>query len=414
MTADLSSLAARFPALSRTGPDGRRFVWSDCPGGSQMPDTVIEAISASIRHGVSNTHGAFVSSAELDASIASARAAAADVVGAGSDEVVFGPNATTLLFSVSRSIATTLRPGDEIVVSRLDHDANIRPWVSAAEDAGATVRWIDIRTEDATLDLASFDEAIGDRTKLVAFTLASNAVGTITPAAELVRRAHSVGALVALDGVHFAQHRALDVSGLGADILVCSPYKFFGPHLGILAARRALLERWTPYKVSPAPDEPPESWETGTQSHEALAGLVATADYIAGVGTAWGPVSGPGRREAIVAGFTAFAEHEAALAERFLDGLGSLPKVELFGIADPSAERRTPTFALRVGSQHPRESAEELGRRGIFAWDGHNYAIELMPRLGLSQNGGILRIGFCHYHSLEEVDRVLEALSEMS
>lgn len=411
---DLSLLRGRFPALGRIGPGGREFVWADCPGGSQIPDTVIEAVAANMRRGVSNTHGAFAASAEVDALIEAARSAGADITGADPGEIVFGPNATSLLFSLSRAFAKTLRAGDEIVVTSLDHDANVRPWLLAAEDAGATVRWVDVNPDDVTLDLDSFDAQLSDRTRLVAFTLASNAVGTVPPAAELIRRAHEAGALVALDGVHFAQHRALDLHGLGADILACSPYKFFGPHLGMLAVRRELLETWTPYKVRPAGDEAPERWETGTQNHEGLAGMVAAVDYIAEVGRTSGIAVGESRRAALLAGYEAFASHESDLARRFLNGVEGLTEVRLFGIAD--GERlgeRTPTFAVRVGSQHPLATARELGRRGIFVWDGHYYAITLMERLGLQQSGGAVRVGFCHYHSADEVDRVLNALSDL-
>ena len=278
---DPSVLRARFPALSRTGEDGRPVVYADAPGGSQVPETVIDAIAGHLRSGISNTHGAFAASEETDALIAEARRAAADITGADPGEVVFGPNSTTLLLHLSRSFGRTLGPGDEVVVTKLDHDANVRPWVLAAEEAGATVRWVDIRDDDVTLDLESFDAALTDRTRLVAFTLASNAVGTIPLAAELIRRVHAVGALAAVDGVHFAQHRALDLHGLDADILACSPYKFFGPHLGVLSVRRELLETWTPYKLRPAPDDAPERWETGTQNHEGLAGLIAAVDYLA-------------------------------------------------------------------------------------------------------------------------------------
>ncbi|MDP9298636.1 MAG: cysteine desulfurase-like protein [Actinomycetota bacterium] len=412
---DLSALRERFPALARRGPDGRRFVWADCPGGSQVPDTVIEAVAGRLRQGLSNTHGAFVTSRETDDIIADARRAAADVTGADPGEIVFGPNSTSLLLSLSRAFARTLRPGDEIVVTVLDHDANVRPWMLAAEDAGATVRWVDVCPDDVTLDRDALEATLTDRTRLVAFTLASNAVGTIPPAADLIRRIHEAGALVAVDGVHLAQHRALDLKALGADVLACSPYKFFGPHLGILAVRRELLDMWAPYKLRPARDQSPDRWETGTQDHEALAGLVAAADYLAGIGEVHAAPADGSRRAAIVAAFDAIEIHERALALRFLDGLDRLPNVELFGIADrPRVEERTPTFAVRVGDLHPTDVAAELGRRGIFVWDGHYYAITLMERLGLQDTGGAVRIGFCHYHSNDEVDRVLEALAELT
>jgi cysteine desulfurase family protein (TIGR01976 family) len=359
---------------------------------------------------MSNTHGAFATSQETDAVIAEARRAAADLTGAESDEIVFGPNATSLLFHLSRSFAKTLAPGDEVVVTRLDHDANVRPWVLAAADAGASIRWVDVREDDVTLDTTSFEAALSPRTKLVAFTLASNAVGTIPPAADLVQRAKEVGAVVAVDGVHLAQHRLLDLHGLGADLLACSPYKFFGPHLGIVAARRDLLRSLTPYKLVPASDEVPERWETGTQNHEGLAGLVAAVEYLAGVaGTA-----GSARRERLTTSYHAIAAHERTLADRFLEGIGELRTVRLWGIADRGRlDERTPTFAIRVGNEHPAETAKRLAERGIFVWDGDYYAREIMTRLGLFETGGAVRVGFCHYHTREEVDRVLEALADL-
>jgi cysteine desulfurase family protein (TIGR01976 family) len=407
---DVRSIRARFPALARIGEDGRPPVLADAPGGSQVPDDVIEAVSGHYRRGMSNTHGAFATSQETDAVVTEARRAAADLTGADPDEIVFGPNATTLLFHVSRSFVKTLEPGDEVVVTRLDHDANVRPWVLAAADAGASIRWVDVHEDDVTIDIDSFEAALSSRTRLVAFTLASNAVGTLPPAAELVARAKEVGAVVAVDAVHLAQHRLLDLHGLGADLMVCSPYKFFGPHLGILAGRRSLLESWTPYKLVPAPDHAPDRWETGTQNHEGLAGLVAAVDYLAGIAGA----AGTTRRERLVASYEAIAEHERTLAGRFLQGIARLSDVRLWGIADPARlAERTPTFAIRVGDEHPAHTAKRLAARGIFVWDGDYYAREIMTRLDLFDSGGAVRIGFCHYHTADEVDRVLEALAEL-
>jgi cysteine desulfurase family protein (TIGR01976 family) len=258
--------------------------------------------------------------------------------------------------------------------------------------------------------VASFEAALSERTKLVAFTLASNAVGTIPPAAELVRRARSVGALVALDGVHFAQHRLLDLLGVGADVVACSPYKFFGPHLGVLAVRRELLETWEPYKLVPAPDDAPERWETGTQNHEGLAGLTAAVDYLASLGGVAGT-----RRGRLVAGYEAIGAHERRLADRFLEGITELADVRVWGIVDRGRlADRTPTFAIRVGDDAPVETAKRLAERGIFVWDGDYYAREIMVRLGLFDSGGAVRVGFCHYHSIEEVDRVVEAIAELA
>ena len=413
---DITELRSHFPALAQAGPDGRPAVWADCPGGSQVPDTVIEAMAGRLRRGVSNTHGAFPVSRETDELIAEARRASAALTGADPGEIVFGQNATSLLFSLSRAFARTLGPGDEIVVTRLDHDANIRPWLMAADDAGATVRWVDIRTDDVTLDLDSFDAAMSEKTRLVAVTLASNAVGTIPPAAELVRRAHTAGALVALDGVHLAQHRALDLHGLDADILACSPYKFFGPHLGMLAVRRRLLEEWSPYKVRPADDVAPGRWETGTQNHEAFAGLVAAVTYLADVGTSHGGApAGATTRERVLSAYQAFTAHENDLTRRFLEGAAEIPGLRLHGIADPArVDERTPTFSVTLEGYHPLVLSEELGRRGIYTWEGHYYAIELFDRLGLNQGGGAVRIGFCHYHSAQEVDRVLGELGSLA
>jgi cysteine desulfurase family protein (TIGR01976 family) len=417
MTAlDPIALRRRFPALARTGGDGLPVIYADAPGGSQVPETVVDAIAEHLRSGISNTHGAFAASEETDALIADARRAASDVTGADPGEIIFGPNSTTLLLHLSRSFGRTLRPGDEVVVTTLDHDANVRPWVLAAEDAGATVRWVDVRDDDVTLDLDSFDAAVNDKTRLVAFTLASNAVGTIPPAAELVRRIHAVGALAAVDGVHFAQHHALDLHALDADIQACSPYKFFGPHLGVLSVRRELLDAWTPYKLRPAPDEAPDRWETGTQNHEGLAGLIAAVDYLADVGRTYGAVdTGDGRRAAVVAGFDAIGTHERGLSERFVRGVNDLPNVRLWGVADVDRlDERTPTFAVRVDDQDPLKTATELARRGIYVWDGHYYAITVMERLGLLDSGGAVRIGFCHYHSADDVDRVLQALADLA
>ena len=407
---DVEEVRSRFPALARVDEDGRPFVFADAPGGSQVPDVVIDAVTSRYRRGLSNTHGSFLTSEEIDATIVEARRTAADLTGADPGEIVFGPNATTLLLHLSRSFARTLSPGDEVVLTRLDHDANVRPWALAAADAGASILWVDVHDDDVTLDLASFDAALTERTKLVAFTLASNAVGTIPPAAELVRRAKAAGALVALDGVHFAQHRLLDLHGLGADVIACSPYKFFGPHLGVLAVRRELLETWTPYKLVPASDEAPERWETGTQNHEGLAGLSAAIGYLASLGGGHGS-----RRTRLAAAYEAIASHEREVAIRFLDGLESLPHVRLWGIRDRErVAERTPTFAVRVGSQPPAETAKALAARGIFVWDGDYYAREIMIRLGLLETGGAVRIGFCHYHAADEVDRVLAALAELA
>jgi cysteine desulfurase family protein (TIGR01976 family) len=408
-TFDVTAIRSRFPALGRTGPDGRRYVWVDAPGGSQMVDTAIDAVTARMRAGASNTHGVFRVSEEIDALISDARRAGADLLGCDPGEIVFGQNATSLLLHLSRSIGRTWGPGDEVVVTRLDHDANVRPWILAAEDAGATVRWVDVRADDVTLDLDDLATTIGPRTKLVACTLASNAVGTMPPVADVIALAKQAGALVALDGVHLAQHRSIDLHGLGADLVATSPYKYFGPHQGMAAVRAELLASLTPYKLRAAPDDDPDRWESGTQSHEAMAGTIAAIEYIAEIG------GGGDRRDAVRRGYAAFEAHERELATRFLDGIAGLANVRLLGIADPARiDERTPTFALRVGDQHPLDTSRQLGDRGIFTWEGHYYAIEVFERLGLLQTGGAVRIGFCHYHTLDEVDRVLETLADLA
>lgn len=409
-TPELADVRSRFPALARV-IDGRPAVFVDAPGGSQVPDPVIEAMAGYLRRSNANAHGAFATSQETDQVVADAHRASADLLNADADEVVFGPNATTLLFSISRSVGRTLVPGDEVVVTRLDHDANVRPWVLAAEDAGATVRWVDVREDDATLDPASFEAALSERTKVVAFTLASNAVGTITPAAQLTRLVHErTPAIVACDGVHLAQHRRIDVRAIGADLVVCSPYKIFGPHLGILFGRREVLSSLRPYKVRPAEDALPFAFETGTQNHEGFAGWVAAVEYLVGLGV------GEGRRAAVADAFErAIVPYEAALSERFLDGIRGIGSVRLYGIADRNRlAERTPTFAIRVGEQHPAETAKTLAERGIFVWDGNYYALEIMERLGLQDSGGAVRIGFCHYNTPAEVDRVLEELATLA
>ena len=403
-------VADRFPGLRRD-VEGRPVVFADAPGGSQVPDVVVEAMAEYLRRSNANAHGAFATSQETDHVVEEAHRAAADLLNADADEVVFGPNATTLLFAISRSIARTLEPGDEVVVTRLDHDANVRPWVLAAEDAGATIRWVDVREQDVTLDPDSLAATLSERTKVVAFTLASNAIGTVTPSAELVRivRDRTSGAIVACDGVHVAQHRSIDVREIGADLVVCSPYKIFGPHLGILFGRRELLSSLRPYKVRPADDALPYAFETGTQNHEGFSGWIAAVGYLAELG------EGGARRAAVRAAFDrAIVPWEAELSRRFLEGIREIHSVRLYGIGEPArVGERTPTFAIRVADQHPADTAKRLAERGIYVWDGNYYALEIMERLGLEDSGGAVRVGFCHYNTREEVDRVLEELAAL-
>jgi cysteine desulfurase family protein (TIGR01976 family) len=408
---DVARLRSHYPSLQRT-LDGPPCVFADAPGGTQTPQAVIEAMARYLAGSNANSGGAFVTSHETDEVIAAARRAAADLVGCRADEVVFGPNMTTLAFALSRSLTRELSVGDEVIVTRLDHDANIAPWVAAARDAGASVRRVGLHMEDCTLDLEELEQALSPRTRIVAFPLASNAVGTVTAANEVVRRARSTRAMVIADAVHLAPHRALDVRSLDVDVLFCSPYKFFGPHLGIMFARRELLDELHPYKVRPAHDESPDRWETGTKNHEALAGLTAAVDYIAGIAN---DLRSGERRAAILASMEVVRRAEADLSQRFLRGISSVPGARLYGISDPErTDERTPTFAVRLGDRRPRATAEELGRRGIFTWDGNYYALEVMEALGIEATGGALRIGFCHYNTADEVDRVVSELHRVA
>jgi cysteine desulfurase family protein (TIGR01976 family) len=411
-TFDPAIIRPQFPALAAE-QDGRPVVFLDGPGGTQVPQRVIDAVAAYYREANANTHGAFATSVRSDAILRDAHAAVADLVGAASpDEVKFGQNMTSLTFALSRSIARVLRPGDEIVISRLDHEANRGPWIAAAADAGAAVREIDVDLATCTLDLASLDAALSERTRLVAVGYASNAVGTVNPVAEIVRRAHAVGAWTFVDAVHYAPHGPLDVVALETDFLACSAYKFFGPHVGILYGRADLLDSLPAYKVRPAEDR----WETGTQDHEGIAGTLAAVEYLAEVGDRFGATgTGIGRRERLLAGMRAVAAYERGLAERTLAGLGAIPGLRIHGLADPHrAGERTPTFAVTFAGWSPRGLAEALAARGIYAWDGDFYATTLVEDLGLAPTGGVVRLGLVHYTTPAEVDRLMETLGELA
>jgi cysteine desulfurase family protein (TIGR01976 family) len=409
---DLSAVRERFPGLSRT-EGGRPVVFADAPGGTQVPQSVIDAVAGYLRDWNANLGGAFATSRRSDEVVAEARQAGADLLGCEPNEVVFGQNTTSLEFHISRSVGATLRPGDEVVVTMLDHDANVSPWTQAAADAGATVRWVDVRAGDCTLDLDSLEDALSERTRVVAFTAASNALGTITPAADIVRRVHEAGALAVIDAVHFAPHGPIDVRALGVDLLFTSAYKYFGPHVGVAFGRAELLERLTPPKVRPSPDVIPDRWETGTQSHEGLAGVSAAVDYLASLAPETD--AGASRRDRVNAAMDAIRIYESSLTRRFLVGLREVPGATLYGIADPERHReRTPTFALRLANRSPLEVAGELGRRGIYVWDGNYYALSIMERLGLEESGGAVRVGFCHYNTADEVDRVVHEIAAIA
>ncbi|MCX7689838.1 cysteine desulfurase-like protein [Thermoflexus sp.] len=405
-------IRTEFPALSRE-IEGKVPVFLDGPGGSQVPRRVLEAMAAAMIEASANTHGAFPTSRRLDALIAEARQAAADLVGASPEEIVFGPNMTTLTFHISRAIGRILRPGDEIVVTRLDHDANVAPWL-ALEERGAVIRWVDFHPEDGTLDLEGLARALSERTRLVAVGYASNALGTVNPVRRIVEMAHAVGAWVYVDAVHAAPHLFIDVQELECDFLVCSAYKFFGPHVGFLYGRADRLTALRPYKVRPAPDQPPEAFETGTQNHEGLAGLIAAVDYLADLGRRFGNPINPSQRAAIRAAMERIREHERALCARLLEGLEEIPSVTVYGIRTMERwSERVPTLSFRAKKWDPREIATALGQKGIYVWDGNFYALGVTERLGLEGQGGLVRVGALHYNTLEEVNRFLETLHRL-
>jgi cysteine desulfurase family protein (TIGR01976 family) len=413
---DVEEVRSRFPALARV-VNGCPAVFADAPGGTQVPESVIHAMASYLGRSNANTGGSFATSVETDALIGAAREAASDLVGGSPKEGVFGPNMSTLAFAFSRSLAQELGPGDELVVTVLDHDANIAPWMAVAKDRGARVRWVDVHEGDCRLDLDSLDAALSERTRVVAFTLAANAVGTVTPARDIVEhvRAAAPRAIVVADAVHLAQHRLIDVRRLGVDVLFCSAYKFFGPHLGLMWGRHELLERLSPYRVRPSSDTPPDSWETGTLNHEGLAGFVAAVDYLADLGHRTEGAPGGSRRASIAAGFEVIGAHEAELSRAFLERAREVPGLRIFGISDPDrADERTPTFALRLEDASPREVAAALADAGCFAWDGNYYALAIMERLGLEATGGAVRAGFCHYNTVGEVERVVGELARIA
>ena len=380
---DVAAVRKRFSALQR------ELAFFDGPGGTQVPDETIEAIATYLRESNANVGGDFETSRRSDALVADARLAGAGFLGCSTDEVVFGANMTTLNFALSRAAARGWREGDEVVVTRLDHDANVSPWLELARDLGLVVRFADI-SEDTTLDLDDLAAQLTERTRVVAFPWASNAVGTLVDVARVAELAHAAGALAWVDAVHYAPHGPIDVAAAGGDVLICSPYKFYGPHLGLGFARADLLESWRPYKVRPAADQPlGHRYETGTLPHELLAGFVAAVDYLGSLG--W---------DAIVA-------HERDLGERFLRGLPE--RCRLHGL--PTMEGRVPTFALTVEGVPPAEASRRLGERDIAVWHGDYYAVEVMKRLQLDE--GAVRVGIVHYNTPDEVDRLLVELERL-
>ena len=408
---DVDALRAEFPALRRE-QDGRPVVFLDGPGGTQVPQRVIDAVSGYLTDTNANAGGAFSTSEASDAMVDEAHAAVADFLGAASpDEIKFGYNMSTLTLHIGRSIGATLSPGDEIVVTTLDHEANVSTWEAMAADRGVTVRKVDIREDDVTLDLEDLESKLSTRTKLVAVGYASNAVGTINPVREIVARAHEVGALTYVDAVAYAPHGPIDVRAIDADFLVCSAYKWFGPHLGALYGKAAVLDALPAFKVRPAHDR----FETGTAAFESIAGTLAATDYLRDVGRRYGSPSRHDRRSELVAAMTAIVDYEQALVRRLLDGLAAIRGVAIHGIVDPArAGERAPTVSISIDGVRPRSAAESMGRDGIFVWDGDFYATGLIERLGKTAEGGVLRLGLVHYNTAAEVDRTLEAVDRLA
>ncbi len=429
---DLTWARSQFPSFKQT-VNGHPAVFFDGPGGTQVPQRVIDAISDYLRHDNANSGGNYPTSRRTDAVIVAAREAMANIFHCHSDEVVFGQNMTSLTFGISRAIGRVLGPGDEVVVTRLDHDANVSPWLAMADDRGVTVRWAEIHDEDCTLDMADLASKINPNTKLVAVGYASNAVGTINPVKEVVRLAHAAGALAFIDAVHYTPHGLIDVAALDCDFLVCSTYKFFGPHMGVLFGKREHLKRLRPYKVRPLTDAIPFRWEWGTLNHECIAGITACVEYIADLGRRATGTYGDSRlgcpssearpspstrRAAIEIAYEAIHEHERALLQHAMSGLGKIPGLKIYGITDSARfHERCATLAIRIDDgkpgHSPLELATKLGERGFFTWDGNYYALNLTEHLNVEKSGGFLRIGLVHYNTVEEIDRLLAGLQEI-
>jgi cysteine desulfurase family protein (TIGR01976 family) len=406
---DLTSIRARFPALAaREG--GRLVSYLDGPGGSQVPREVLEAMLGYLERDNANLGGAFRASRAADDVIDAGRAAIADFVGGLPEEIAFGANMTTLNFLLAHAVTRTFEPGDEIVTTWLDHDANVSPWLLVAKDRGLVVHQVDVVEPERDLDYDQLERLINERTRVVAFTLASNAVGTMPDAGRVAQLAHQVGALAWADAVHYAPHRRIDVTALGVDVLLCSPYKFFGPHLGCAWARKELLESWPADRVRPADELPAgHRFETGTQSHEAIAAATAAVDYLASLG------EGSDRRARLDDAYDRIRAHEEDLSAHALRRLSAIPGLTVYGIADPGAvAKRTATFCVTLEGHAPRALAEALGAESIASWDGNYYALSIMQRLGLEEQGGGLRIGFLHYTTLDEVDRALDVLERLA
>jgi cysteine desulfurase family protein (TIGR01976 family) len=420
MSIDIARIRAEFPALAVTD-EGRARVYLDNPAGTQVPRAVVDRTVECLTRANANLGGHFASSLAAGRLVEEAHAAMADFLGARSAaEIVFGQNMTTLTLHVSRSIALTLAPGDEILVTRMDHDANVAPWLLIARDRGATLRWLDFDPARFEFDLGELAGLLSERTRVVALNYASNATGTINDVTAITAavRARAPRALIYVDAVQLAPHGLIDVQAIGCDFLVCSPYKFFGPHQGVLWGKAEVLRSLSPYKVRPAGEGLPDRFETGTLSHEGMAGTLGAVEYLASVGRDQGkpaPAAGESRRRAeIRAAWRVLGEYETGLTGRLIEGLKRLPGISIQGIADPAAfDRRVPTVSFIHERLAPAEMAKGFAAEGIFVWDGHNYAYEPILRLGLLEKGGVLRTGIAHYNTVEEIDFLIDVLGRM-
>lgn len=417
MNFDLQAIRGQFPALALTDHNKRR-IYFDNPAGTQVLASVAESMSDCLLRKSANLGGYFASSRDAGDVVQCARTAMADFLNAPSaDEIVFGQNMTTITFHLSRSIGRLLRPGDEIVLSRMDHDANVWPWVMLAQDLGLEVRWLPFNTETFEFDLETLDDIITERTRLLCVGGASNLTGTINNVKAICARARAAGAMTYIDGVQSAPHVATDVQDIACDFFVCSSYKFFGPHQGILWGRRELLEQLQPYKVRPAPAEAPSCFETGTQSHEGIAGITATIDYFARIGNSMATEYGgrwshlTGRRRDVHAAMSLLFDYEKSLAKHLIGGLVAIDGIKVQGITDEkSQDRRVPTVSFTHSKTAPASVAEGLAKQNIFVWSGHNYAVEVARSLGIYETGGAVRVGPVHYNSIAEIDEFLKAL----
>lgn len=423
MPLDLPTIRNQFPTLRQQAQMTSPAVFFDNPGGTQIAQDSLKRMNAYLVENNANHGGAFRSSQQSDAVLDEAHAAMADFYNAARpEEIVFGNNMTTLTLHISRSVARTWNPGDEIVVTRLDHDANATPWVLAAQDRGVRVRWVDFHPEDGTLDLEDLQKALEGRPRLLAVGYASNALGTINPVKKIIEMAHAAGALVYIDAVQYGAHGPIDVQDLNCDFLVTSSYKFFGPHAGILYGRYELLEELFAYKVRPAPNELPGKFETGTQNHEGIAGVLGALEYLEWLGKIFGEDQAElyrdrfqGRKLLLKQATSAIRAYEYEISRALLDVLQETPGVQIYGLADERRlDERVPTFAFTMKGWHPRQAAEALGKQGIYVWDGHYYAISIVERLGLAESGGMVRVGPVHYNTIAEVERFGEVLRGIS